>query len=225
MGGTSLLVPVCAPGNTVCMVMHRGEGRQRGDSTMRLQRTEGIGAGVEFNLCASRLAVLMKLGGEVVGQWRSVGCSNLGVSFRRGRKGLKDWQESRTPQETLQNQLTCLHWGSCRLNCQTGSMCGIALGPLHICYSCKTGSSWGTPIVGAEAIFDCTVSLWISFSYWALPRVASVEVEPSFTAIWYARAGLYLWVASVFLSRSGGEASGGEDERVELGGQEKEEAG
>lgn len=32
-------------------------------------------------------------------------------------------------------------------------------------------------------------------------------------------------MASVFLSRSGGEASGGEDERVELGGQEKEEAG
>lgn len=72
MGGTSLLVPVFAPGNTVCTVMDRGEGRQRDDSTMRLQRTEGIGAGVEFHLCASRLAVLMKLDGEVVGQWRSV---------------------------------------------------------------------------------------------------------------------------------------------------------
>ena len=61
------------------------------------------------------------------------------------KEGRQEPKRSRTLQENLQSQLTWVHRGSQRLNCQPESIHGIDLGPLHICNSCAAGSSCGTP--------------------------------------------------------------------------------
>jgi hypothetical protein len=63
-------------------------------------------------------------------------------------EGLKEPEESRTPQENLQNQVTSglRDWTAN----QPGSLHRTDLGPLHLCYSCVAWYSCGAPNSGSR---------------------------------------------------------------------------
>lgn len=58
-----------------------------------------------------------------------------------GEEGSKEQEVSQTPQDNLGT-----------IGAQPENMWGTDLGPLHIGNSCATGSSYGTPKVGAGAL-------------------------------------------------------------------------
>ena len=60
---------------------------------------------------------------------------NKGNLGKESGIGLSKLEVSRTPQDP-QNQLTCAHWNSQRLNHQPGSLLELDLGSLHICNKC-----------------------------------------------------------------------------------------
>lgn len=62
-----------------------------------------------------------------------------------GEEGLKEPEDSRVPQENIQNRLSWPQRDPHRLNRQPGSMDRADIDPLHICTSCVAWSSCGTP--------------------------------------------------------------------------------
>jgi hypothetical protein len=100
-------------------------------------------------------------------------------------EGLKEPEESKTPQENLENQLTWAHRDSQRLNHQPESIRGMDLGPLHICNKCENWSSYGTCNIRSRGC------LWLyclpldSFPLTGMPCLRSIEEDvPSPSVTW-----------------------------------------
>lgn len=79
----------------------------------------------------------------------------LGDFKEEEQRRLQEPYGSRAPQEIPQSQLNLAHWGSQKLNQQSGSLHGSELGPLHICYGNLAWSSCGTSKGGSRAVFAC----------------------------------------------------------------------
>ena len=112
------------------------------------------------------------------------------VSFIEGKERLQDTtktKQNKTKQnktkQKIQRQLTWLHTGLQRLNCQPQSLTSA----LCVCHGYVVSFSWGTPNSGNRGCQKCFSLLWDPFSSTGLPHLALIWGKgPSITLIWCA---------------------------------------
>lgn len=111
--------------------------------------------------------------------------------------------------------------GSQRLNRQLECHHGTDLGSLHVCYSCETWSSYGTPHSGSRGSFWLCYLLLKPFPPTELPCLALLGEEvSSLTVTWYAMTDWYIEGLFFFIWR---ERTNGWEEKNEVGSRDWEE--